>query len=112
DPAMQTERTPRFQAASQRADRKWRRALWNGYAGAILVHLAALLLPRTVSVPPTPFAAAGPRMGGVRAAAGGGQGMEMVEVRAQRESPPEEEPEPVPVPVPVPEPVVVPPREE
>lgn len=106
-----TERTPELQIASERADRKWRRALWVGFAVAIAVHLALLVVSRTTRVPQSPFAAAGPRMGDVRAAAGGGKGMEAVEVRVQQAPPQEPEPVPVPVPVPVPEEVVVRPRE-
>ncbi len=95
--------------ASERGDRKWRRALGIGSILAIAVHLVFLLLFRTSRVPPAPFAAAGPRMGDVRAAAGGGQGLEIVEVRARQAAPQDATPEPVPVPVP--EEVVVRPSE-
>ena len=97
--------------ASERDDRKWRRALRIGYGLAVVVHLAVLLFFRTTrGAPPSPFSAAGPRTGDVRAAAGGGQGLEIVEVRA-RQAPAAEEAVPEPVPVPVPEEVVVRPRE-
>lgn len=102
---------PPLPIASERGDRRWRRALWTGFALAVVVHLAVLLVSRTTRVPPpSPFAAAGPDLGDVRAAAGGGQGLEIVEVRARR-APVEEEAVPEPVPVPVPEEVVVRPRE-
>jgi len=70
----------------------------------VLLHiLIFLLFRRDVVIPPSPFAAAGPRAGDARAAAGGGT--QVVRLRVL-ETPPEpvvEEITPVPVPTPEPE---------
>lgn len=96
-----------FRTATQRADRRWHRALVIGMMTAIAAHLVVLLLFRTTRFLPSPFSAAGPPAGDVRAAAGGGDGgITMIEVREQRAPAPAEE-TPVPVPTPVPEPVVM-----
>jgi hypothetical protein len=114
----------RFDTATQRADRRWHRALGIGIFGALAIHVIAVLLFRTaVLPPPDPFGASGPDVGDIRASEAGGTGLTMVEVRVER--PPEEEvPEVEPVPeeivvVPVPEPrpsppatTVTPPSEE
>lgn len=84
---------------TERADRVWHRTLGVGLLLAGVLHLGLLLAFRSTYFLPSPFAAAGPRMGDYRAAAGGGGGMEMVEVRAERAEVVEEvipEPEPVP----------------
>ncbi len=89
-----------FVPPTERADRVWHRVLGVGLLLALLIHLVILLAFRTTSLPPSPFAAAGPPMGDYRAAAGGGGGMEQVVVREERQQPAEEEP--------VPEPEIVP----
>lgn len=97
-------------SASRRGDRRWHRALWLGVATAVGIHLAVLLFFRTTRVaPPSPFGAAGPNLGDVRAAAGGAgdQGLEAVAIRIQT-APPADPVPVVPVPVPVPEVVVEP----
>ncbi len=53
-------------------DRRYRRALRAGLVMALLVHVVAFLAFRSTPIPPSPFAAAGPRAGDDRAAAGGG----------------------------------------
>jgi hypothetical protein len=62
--------------------------------------VAALLLTRSAGggTPRSPFAAAGPPRGDIRAAAGGGGGMQQVDIRVQRTPPVEAVPIPVPVP--------------
>jgi hypothetical protein len=85
---------------TERADRRWHRALAAGVLLAVLVHAAFLISARTTRLPPSPLSAAGPQMGDFRAAAGGGGGMEMVQVRAQEQRAPVEEAVPEPVPVP------------
>lgn len=93
----------RYDTATRRADRRWHRTLALGIIGAVLVHLTALLFFRTMVVPPpSPFSAAGPAAGDIRASEAGGTGLTMVELRV--EQPPEEE---VPEAVPVPEQIVV-----
>lgn len=93
----------RFDTATQRADRRWHRALAIGLSTAVVFHLVIMLLFRTaVIIPPDPFAAAGADGGDIRASEAGGTGLTMVEVRV--EQPPEEEVEEV---VPVPEEIVV-----
>lgn len=94
--------------ASQRADRQWRRPLVFGFLAAAAIHIAVLLMFRTIAIPESPFSAAGPAVGDVRAAAGGGSGLEMVEVRPASER--EEAVTPTETPVPVPEPVEVDPQ--
>lgn len=75
---------------------------------AVLFHVAIFLIWRSeIPLPESPFSAAGPQAGDVRASEGGGSGLTMVEIRSER--PPEEEPEPEPVPLPQPVVVVVPP---
>jgi hypothetical protein len=94
----------RFSTATQRADRRWHRALVLGLLGAVLVHVIAVLLVRGTVIPPqSPFAAAGPNAGDIRASEAGGSGLTMVEVRV--EQPVEEEV--VQEVVPVPERIVV-----
>jgi hypothetical protein len=93
----------RFSTATQRADRRWHRALATGLISAVLLHIALLLFFRTTPLPPpSPFGAAGPDAGDIRASEAGGSGLTMVEVRV--EQPPEEE---VPEVVPVTEQIVV-----
>lgn len=96
--------------ATERADRRWRRALTLGITVAVILHVAILFSVRSTSLPTAPFTAAGPDRGDYRAAAGGGDGLAMVEIRQpQVEEPEEAVPvEPVPVPVPVPEPEIEP----
>lgn len=94
--------------ASQRGDRAWRRPLMVGLLLAVAIHLAIVLLFRVVPIPEAPTSAAGPRMGDVRAAAGGGSGLEMVEVVPASE--PEQTVVPETTPVPVPELEVVEPE--
>ena len=82
-----------------RYEKYWRRAM----IASVLFHIVMVLLFRTgVSIPLSPFAAAGPRAGDDRAAAGGGQPMEAIAMRIV--APDESEPEPEPKP-PVPEPL-------
>jgi hypothetical protein len=78
---------------------------------AIVVHVAILFSVRSVAIPRSPFTAAGPNRGDIRAAAGGGEGLTMVEVRPPSAPPAEEVPVPVPVETPVPE-IVVEPEEQ
>lgn len=96
-------RAPRpYATPTERADRRWHRALSLGLVTAVLIHLAVVLLTRTTSLPPpVRISAAGPQALDIRAAESGGSGMEMVELRP--ESP---EREPVPQPVPEPDRVV------
>lgn len=96
---------PPWTVATQRADRRWHRALRVGMVLAVVVHLVALLWFRTTRIPPRPFAAAGPDQGDYRAAAGGGDGLQAVAVRVETTQPEAVTPTPTPVPVPVPEPV-------
>lgn len=91
--------------ATQRGDRAWHRPLSVGLLLAVLIHLIILLIFRTVPIPESPFSAAGPRMGDVRAAAGGGSGLEVVQVAPPSQR--EEAVVPVETPVPVPEEVTV-----
>lgn len=98
-PDLVPESSAKFSTATERADRRWSRALRWGMLAALAVHLLVLLLSRTTKLlPPSPFSAAGPQAGDVRAAAGGGSGLTMVEVRERRAQPEEVEPEPIPVP--------------
>lgn len=92
------------------AGRLWGRVFSLGVIVSVLVHLVPFLIFRSSGIPPSPFSAAGPRAGDIRAAAGGGSGLTMVEVRVQS-APAAVEETPVPVPVPVPEEVVVVPEE-
>jgi hypothetical protein len=75
-------------------DHRYRRALGVGIVVALLVHVVAFLAFRSTRIPQSPFAAAGPRSGDDRAAAGGG-------MQALQLSPPQ----PVVIPRP-PEPLV------
>lgn len=99
------------EAYEKRHDRVWRGAL----VASVLLHVIIFLLFRSdVLIPPSPFAAAGPRSGDSRAAAGGGT--QVVAIRVQPEQV-QAEPEvevamPEPVPVPMPEPGVRPVVEE
>jgi periplasmic protein TonB len=95
-----TRRGPGWVPPTERADRKWHRALGLALLFAILVHAAILLSVRSSNLPPMTLSAAGPQAGDYRAAAGGGGGMEMVQVRVQEEQAPSEEAVPEPVPVP------------
>lgn len=95
--------------ASQRADRQWRGPLLFGLLAAAAIHIAVLLMFRTVLViPETPFSAAGPPAGDYRAAAGGESGLTMVEVAPASER--EEAVTPTEAVVPVPEEVVIEPE--
>jgi hypothetical protein len=99
-----------FTTATARADARWHRALVGGFLLALIVHLGLLFSVRSTPIPRSPFSAAGPNQGDVRAAAGGSGGLTMVEIRNPTVQEPEEvvEPVPVPAPVPVPEPVIEP----
>lgn len=57
---------------SQFLERRQNRALLIGLAISVVVHLGLLLIFRGTALPRSPFAAAGPRTGDARAAAGGG----------------------------------------
>lgn len=62
-------------AARRRKERK----LWaSGFAASVLVHLLFLLAGISPPVPPSPFAAAGPKAGDNRAAAGGMQALNVL----------------------------------
>lgn len=102
----------RFRTATERADRRWSRALGTGIVIAIVLHVAVLLSVRSEIIPEAPFTAAGPDRGDSRAAEGGGGALTMVEIRVETTPEPEEEeiiePVEVPVPVPVPEPEIEP----
>lgn len=63
-------------------DHRYRRALRVGLLVALLVHAAAFLSFRGTHLPRSPFAAAGPRAGDDRAAAGGG--MQALQLRPPR----------------------------
>lgn len=91
----------RTEQYDQRHRRTWRAAL----VVSVLLHILIFLLFRQdIVIPPSPFAAAGPRAGDARAAAGGGT--EIVALTVV-ETPPDPEVEvEVPVPVPTPEPEV------
>lgn len=81
-------------------DRRYRRFFRRAFSASVLIHLLVLLAFRErLAIPPSPFAAAGPRAGDDRAAAGGG-----TQVVALRITPPQVEPTPVVVPE-VPKPV-------
>lgn len=101
-----------FTTATERADRRWHRALSIGVVLAVGLHLLVLFSVRNTTLPEAPFTAAGPDRGDFRAAEGGGGGLTMVEIRvpAAPEVEDEEvvEPVEVPVPVPVPEPEIIP----
>lgn len=89
---------------SREPDRRYPRALAWGVGLSVLGHVALVLLFSARPLPTAPFAAAGERMGDIRAAAGGG--MEAVQLR-----PPTEALQP-PTPVPVPTPDVTEPEPE
>jgi hypothetical protein len=101
---------------TERADRRWNRAMRAALGLAIALHLLILVSMRESTLPQVSMSAAGPQVGDYRAAEGGGGGMEMLRVRERVEAAtPEEEPvpevEPVPdveveiEPVPEPEPL-------
>lgn len=96
----------RTRTSQELSERYRRHARW-GIVASLLIHAAILLGVRDeLGLPPSPFAAAGPRAGDDRAAAGGG-GMRAIQIRIP-EAPPEDAVPPDPVPVPIPEPVVQP----
>jgi hypothetical protein len=79
--------------------RRYRRISRRALLASVLFHALLFLIFRGSGMPPSPFAAAGPRAGDDRAAASGG-GMQAVAIVA----PPEPEPIPrPPAPVPVPD---------
>lgn len=96
--------------------RRWGRMLALGVLVSVAVHLIFFLLfPSRDGTPRSPFSAAGPPAGDIRAAAGGGSGLTMVEVTVRTAPVEEEQPVPIPVPVEVvvqPEPVRPPQVEE
>jgi hypothetical protein len=95
---MQPEPIRRTEFHDRRYRRIWRVAL----LASLLLHILVLLLFReSRPIPPSPFAAAGPRNGDARAAAGGG--MQVVSLRVEVQPLPVPE-KVIPVPVPVPEP--------
>jgi periplasmic protein TonB len=79
-------------------DREHQRAQRWGYAASVLLHILIVLLFVTFRpLPPSPFAAAGPRTGDDRAAAGGG--VQIVALRVNEAvQQPEVEAQPVPTP--------------
>jgi len=83
-------------------DRRYRRIWRWSILASLLLHILVLLLFRSARpIPPSPFAAAGPRNGDARAAAGGG--MQIIAMNEQQEAqPPTVVTEAVPVAVPVP----------
>ena len=99
---MEAER--RTEELDERSRRIWRGAL----LASVLLHiLIFLMFRRDIIIPPSPFAAAGPRAGDAAAAAGGG--MKVLTLQIQQETPQEPVVETVtPVPVPTPEPDIEP----
>lgn len=81
---------------SREPDRRYPRALVWGVGLSVLGHVALFLLFSARPLPVAPFAAAGERMGDIRAAAGGG--MEAIQLRPPTEA--LRAPEPMPVPTP------------
>lgn len=90
---------------TEQYDRRHRRIWRVALVASVLLHVLIFLAFRQdIVIPPSPFAAAGPRAGDDRAAAGGG--MEILAL-AMVETPPEPEVEvEIPVPQPVPDPEV------
>ena len=82
-------------------DRRWRRGWRIALISSVLLHVLILLLFRNERpLPPSPFAAAGPRAGDDRAAAGGGMEVIVMRVTQPQVVPPDVEiPEPVTQPV-------------
>jgi hypothetical protein len=88
---------------TERYDRRHRRRMRWALLASVLFHVLVLLFFREARpLPESPFAAAGPRAGDDRAAAGGG--MEVVALNVVQ---PQVEQPPVVVPVPVPGSVVL-----
>ena len=94
---------------TKRYEAQHRRALRWSLVVSLLFHIAFLLFFRSeLRIPPSPFAAVGPRSGDARAAAGGGTQIVAVNIVP---TPPQPVPEviaPVPVPLPIPEPEIKP----
>jgi protein TonB len=81
-------------------DRRYRRWFRRAFLASVLLHVVILLMFRSARpLPPSPFAAAGPRAGDDRAAAGGG-----MQVVALQITQPQPEPVQPVIPEPVPEP--------
>jgi hypothetical protein len=98
-----TNRTANYH--NRRYRRIWRWAI----LASLLFHLIVLLLFREARpIPPSPFAAAGPRAGDERAAAGGGMQVVALEVVPVQPQPVPKQVIPVPIPVPEPKPEVKP----
>src|SRR5690606_35250240 len=92
--AMETQRR------NPELDRRWKRAWRIAMLASVALHAGLFLLMGTdVVAPRSPFAAAGPRAGDDRAAAGGG--MEAVAMRIEMPEAPQPIPRP-PAPLPVP----------
>lgn len=105
---------------NQELGERYRRHVRWGIVASVLFHAALLFGIRDeLGVPPSPFAAAGPRAGDDRAAAGGGGGMRAIQIRvpetaAEQPAPPDPLAVPIPEPVvpPEPEPTIAPPKVE
>jgi outer membrane biosynthesis protein TonB len=98
---------------TERYEARHRRILRRSLVVSVLFHIMILLLFREeVLIPPSPFAAAGPRSGDARAAAGGGTQIIAVNIVPVPPQPVPEVVAPVPVPTPTPEPEVKPVVEE
>jgi hypothetical protein len=83
-------------------ERRHRRRLSQAIIASVIMHVLILMLIRgDVVLPPSPFAAAGPRSGDPHAAAGGGMKVVAMQFRAVPPPPAPVVPEPVPVPIPV-----------
>lgn len=96
-------------------DRRDRRTWRGALVASIVLHVLLFLIFRSeILIPPSPFAAAGPRSGDARAAAGGGSQIIALTIQQEQVQPEPEisEPVPVPVPTPVPEPEIRPVVEE
>ncbi len=88
--------------ANDEHDRRWKRAWWAALIGSVVLHVLILLAFRNERpLPPSPFAAAGPRAGDDQAAAGGG-----TQVIAMRIAQPQVVPPDPVVPEPIVEPVI------
>jgi outer membrane biosynthesis protein TonB len=95
-----------IQRTTRDYDRKHRRNFRVAFVASILFHVLVLLAFRTNWIlPPSPFAAAGPKSGDDRAAAGGGTKVIALQI-VQPQPQPEQVKPAVPVPVPVPEPEI------
>jgi outer membrane biosynthesis protein TonB len=83
-------------------DRRYRRLFRRALVASVLFHVLLFFVFRVVRpIPPSPFAAAGPRAGDDRAARGG---LQVLALRVQPPTPPEVTETPVkPIPIPVPE---------